>query len=303
MFGEQLAGALADKTHAQRVDQAREAVVLARRNFIEQILRRFFRHALERGHVVQFQFVQVGEVLHQALVHELVDDFFAQAVDVHGVAPREVQQRFLALGRAARIDAAVGDFFRVLVNPAVAFGASFGHDDFAARLPFLDHLDDVRNHFPGALDDHGVADAQAQPLDFVHVVQRRTADRDAADLHRLEHRHRRERARAPHLKNDVVHDRRFLPRRIFVGDGPARSLRRETQFLLQRDFVDLDHDAVDFVRQFLALAFPGIDEFFHRLERMAHAPVGRNLEVKFLQRFERFRMQPRGHSRRPPANK
>ena len=177
MFGEELAGALADKTHAQSVDQPREAVVLARRNFIEQILRRFFRHALELGHIVQFQFVQVGEVFHQALVHKLVDDFFAQAVDVHRVAPREVEQRFLALGRAARIDAAVGDFFRILVNPAVAFGASFRHDDFAARLPFLDHLHHVRNHFAGALDDHGVADVQPQPRDFIHVVQRRTADR------------------------------------------------------------------------------------------------------------------------------
>ena len=173
-----------------------------------------------------------------------------------------MQQRLLAFGRAARIDAAVGDFFGVLVNPAVAFRASLGNDDFAARLPFLDDLDDVRDHFAGALDDHGVADVQAQPLDFIHVVQRGTADRDAADLHRFEHGYRRERARAPDLKNDVVHDRRFLPRRIFVGDGPARGLRREAQFLLQRNFIHFDHDAVDFVRQLLALPFPRIDKLF-----------------------------------------
>ena len=144
---------------------------------------------------------------------------------------------------------------------------------------------------------------QPQPLDFVHVVQRRAADRDAADLHRLEHRHRRERARAAHLKDDVVHDRRFLPRRIFVGHGPARGLGREAQFLLQRDFVHLDHDAVDFIRQFLALAFPRIDEFFHRVERVAHAPIGRNLEVQLLQRFERFRMKRAWDRALPPANR
>ena len=37
--GQDLAGALADKTHAQGINQSREAVALARRNFIEQILR------------------------------------------------------------------------------------------------------------------------------------------------------------------------------------------------------------------------------------------------------------------------
>ena len=122
-------------------------------------------------------------------------------------------------------------------------------------------------------------------------MQRRTADGDAADFHRFEHGDRRERARAPHLKNDVVHYRGFLPRRIFVGDGPARRLRREAQFLLQRDFIHFDDDAVDFIRQLLALAFPRVDKLFHRVERMADAPIGRNLEVQLLQRFERFRMQ------------
>ena len=180
-----------------------------------------------------------------------------------------MQEGLSAFGRATRIDAAVGDFFRVFMNFATAFGATVRHDNFAARISFRDHFHDVRDDVPGALHDHRIADVQTQPLNFVHVVQRRPGNDDAADLNRLEHRHRRERACAAHLKQDVIYNRRFLARRIFICDGPPRRFRRETQFLLHREFVHLDHDAVDFIRQFLALRFPGIDKFLHFVERVA----------------------------------
>ncbi len=82
------------------------------------------------------------------------------------------------------------------------------------------------------------------------------AHRDAADLHRLEHRDRREHARAAHAELDLAARRRFLMRGIFVGDRPARRLRREAQFILQRDFVHLHDDAVDLVGQLFAAAYP-----------------------------------------------
>ncbi len=79
---------------------------------------------------------------------------------------------------------------------------------------------------------HGVADLQAQAVDFVHVVEGGTADSDASDLHRLEHGHRCERAGAANLHADIVYYRGFLARGIFVGDRPARSFRRKPQFVL-----------------------------------------------------------------------
>ena len=53
-------------------------------------------------------------------------------------------------------------------------------------------------------NDDSVADAHVFALQLVHVVQRRVADRDAADEHGLEARDRRERASASHLKLDVA---------------------------------------------------------------------------------------------------
>ena len=51
MAGEELSGAFADKPNSQPINQPRKTVIFAGRNFIEQVLRRFFRHAFERSHI------------------------------------------------------------------------------------------------------------------------------------------------------------------------------------------------------------------------------------------------------------
>src|SRR5579859_7744056 len=58
-------------------------------------------------------------------------------------------------------------------------------------------------------------------------------------------------------------------RGVLVGDGPARGFAGEAEFVLQRGAVDLNDDAVDLIRQRLALTFPLPDEFpdfFHRMD-------------------------------------
>ena len=179
-----------------------------------------------------FERVKIRNVFHKALVHQLIDNFFAEAVDIHGVAAGVMEQRLFAFCRARGVHATVSNLALDVVNRAVAFGTMLGHAKRLAVLPFLDHFQDVRNHFAGALDQHGVADLQAEPLDLIHIVERGTADSDASDLHRFENGDGRERAGAANLHDDVVDDGGFLPRGIFVSDGPARSAGSKAQFVL-----------------------------------------------------------------------
>ena len=44
----------------------------------------FLREALQGNKVALGQVVQVADILHQAHLHQLLDDLFSQAVDVHG---------------------------------------------------------------------------------------------------------------------------------------------------------------------------------------------------------------------------
>ena len=65
--------------------------------------------------------------------------------------------------------------------------------------------------------------------DLVLVVQRGVDDRDAADEHRLEPRHRRERAGAPDLDLDVLAARWWPPRRETCARPPSAARARRSR--------------------------------------------------------------------------
>ena len=60
-----------------------------------RLLRRLLAHALELRELLLRQAVEVGHVADHSFVHQLIDELVAQAVDVHGAAPGEVEERFL----------------------------------------------------------------------------------------------------------------------------------------------------------------------------------------------------------------
>ena len=49
MLGEELAGAFANEENAEGIDQAGQRIFLAGIDFVDQILRGFFGHAIESG--------------------------------------------------------------------------------------------------------------------------------------------------------------------------------------------------------------------------------------------------------------
>src|SRR5260370_39225699 len=80
-----------------------------------------------------------------------------------------------------------------------------------------------------------------------------------------------------------------MPGGIFVSDGPARSFGGKPEFLLEPVFVYLDDDAVDLIRQFLALLIPFLAILLDLLDGRAALPL-QCLEVQGGNSFEFFRM-------------
>src|SRR5262249_10069187 len=109
------------------------------------------------------------------------------------------------------------------------------------------------NHVSRALNHHRIAHLQTEPGDLVFIVQGGARYLDPADLDRCEPRDRRQGSGAANLYIDVLNRGDCLPRGIFECNGPARRFRRETKPDLLLDRVHFDDDAVDLVRQIVAL--------------------------------------------------
>ncbi len=130
----------------------------------------------------------------------------------------------------------------------------------AAVAGLGDDAHDLGDDVAGLVQHDPVADAHVLAPDLVEVVERGPRDRGAGHQHRREVRHRRERAGATDVGDDVLDHGLHLLGRELVGDGPARCPADHPQPCLQIGAVNLDHDAVGLVGQPVTRLAPALGE-------------------------------------------
>ena len=110
-----------------------------------------------------------------------------------------------------------------------------------------------RNHIPRPSHYHGVPAPDILSAHFVFVVERGVRDRDTADAHGFQPRHRRQCSGPSDLHFDIDYlGQRFFGCVLMRYREPRRS-RHETEQLLIVEAVDLVHHAVDRVAQLIPL--------------------------------------------------
>ena len=95
--GDVFRGDFPDIADSQRVDEPRERRLAALLDRGDHVRRRLLGHAVELRQLGEPERVEVRGRVHDAAIDELVDELVAQALDVHGAARGEMQQRLLAL--------------------------------------------------------------------------------------------------------------------------------------------------------------------------------------------------------------
>ena len=202
----------------------------------------------------KLQTVQIAVAANQSGRHQLIDQLFAQPFDVHGVAGRREPDSLPDLRRALRIRTADVDASFVLHDWRLALGANRGKrklGELRRSQVFDPH--DVRNDLARLLHDDNVPDPDVLADDFVGVVQTGPADDRSRELHRLQFRNRRDRARFAHLH---VNRQQFGGRLVLfklVGHDPSRALGTGPQPLALVESIDLEDEPVHFKRQSVQL--------------------------------------------------
>ena len=199
-----------------------------------------------------------------------------------------MQERFAGARGAGDVDAAVGGFAFDVMDVHATHRTFVRHFEFFFFGAVLHDFQDVRDHFAGALDQDRIAGVNVEAAHFIEIVQRGFHHGDAADLHRFKNREGSEYAGAADADHDFTQQCGFLVRLIFVGDGPARRFGGVAEFVLQANFIDLDHDAVDVEAEFFALGVPFVDVLLDLVEAVAQFPVFADFETHGAESFEDF---------------
>ena len=297
-----LGGLLAHIGNAEGVDKPCKGWRLAVFDGGDQLLAGDIGKAFQVDDLFVLELVEVSRRADQFLVHQLLDGLVAQAIDVHGPARDEMNDRLLELRTAgqapnATVYRAFADGFLALaaldqlraLNVRAAHRAALGdlHRAGVFRATLGDHRHHLGNHVTGTADDHGVADHQAQARHFVHVVQGGVGHGHTRNLDRFQACHGRHSTGATHLELNVQQFGQFLHRRELVGDCPTRFAGTEAQFTLVGNAIDLEHHTVDFIGQGIpsltdiAVVIEAILNPFGQFQLMAdgHAPFLQLLQI------------------------
>ena len=222
MPGQHSGGLLPHLTDAQAVDQLAEVIGFGFFNGPDQILRRLRPHAVQLGHILRTEVIEIRHVDDESVFHQLGHHRRAKALNVHGVPAGKVGDVPLKLGRALRAGAAEGRAVLIPHHRRAAHGANLRQGIGLRPLGALRHIhgQDLRDNLPRLLNQHRVSDADVLFRDEVLVVQGGVGNGGARQPHRGQHRFRRQHTGAAHLDHDVRHRGIFLLRRILIGHGP-----------------------------------------------------------------------------------
>ncbi len=185
-------------------------------------MRRLLAHSVEFGERAHLEPVNICRGSYDFQVHQLIDELFAETFDVHRPAGREMQQGLLPLGSAKQSPGTARSSLALETNDlGTADRAPRGHLESIRGRPGtgLGDAHDFRNHVSRPSHDDGVPAPDILSAHFVLIVERGVGDRDAADTHGFEARHRREHPGAANLDFDVEHLGDCFFRRIFVSHG------------------------------------------------------------------------------------
>ena len=188
---------------------------------------------------------EIGHVVHQALIDQLIDDRRPEPVDVHGIRDAKCSMR-------RRSCAGQALFSHRHTTSSSAAPAGLPHDGHADGIcqgsprPGVRHddLDDLRDDVAALFNQDAIADAEdpcGRPRRRCAALRSQSWNPPAA---RLENGDGRDRAGPAHVDRDVSERGRLLLGRKLVGDRPARKLRGGAEPVPEGEGVDFDDDAI-----------------------------------------------------------
>ena len=288
-LGQDLARLLPHLADAEGKEQPGQVLALGLLDGGEQVLGGFFAHALQLGHVLLAEEIQVAGGLDQPRLYQVLHHRDAQTLNVHGIPAGKVGQ--VAQQLSGTLGPGTADVGAVLIpgHRRAAFGAhireAVGHGVIGPL--FHHHGQYLRDDLPRLAHQHGIADADVLLGDKILVVEGGIGHRGAGQTHRLQHRLGGEHAGTTYLNHNIGKAGRLYLWGILVGGSPPGELGCGAQGLALGQIVHLDDRPVDVK----GVVLPALPDGLHLLYRLLNGgtdDMGNHLKALVRQVVDSF---------------
>ena len=246
MVGKHFGGRFTGVRNAQRKQEGSKVAAFALLNRLQQVVGFLFAEAVELDQIIEFQRVQVGRFMNVQLVMQLLGGFFAERLDVHRIARREMRNAGDDLRFAAQ-PVVAEQMGAALLQRRAACRAHSRKDDLPAVLLFRHFAENFRDDVVGTADEDAGAKRKLQvfPLDVANVVERAVLHGDTGQLHRLDLGQGRDFAGTPDVPGHGLQHRGRFFRLKFERHRPTREFIRVAENLAGAHIGNFDDGSVD----------------------------------------------------------
>ena len=176
--------------------------------------------------------IEVGNVMNQSVTIVIIHRLRPQRIDIHGLSRDEMLDATLDLRRTTRIVRTVMGGLAFIAHQLSATFRTMGDElhrlcDDGTLVEIHPH--DLRDDLPTLLHIDIIADMQVETADEILVVQRGAFHGCSCQLHRVHIGHWRYCSCTPHLISHLIQSGAGPFSLELIGNGPPRTLCRETQ--------------------------------------------------------------------------
>ena len=177
MFCQQRGCLIADVADAKAEQKFIQIVLLGGSNSLQQIVRAFLLEFVQLQQLFPGQRVDICCGMHQFLFHQLGGHCLAQTLDVHGIPGGKMDDIAQCLCRALGVNTAQSCFILQMNDWRTAGGADRGHLIGLCILCVMGNTDHLRDDITRLAHLNGIADAKAELMDKILIVQGRAGKR------------------------------------------------------------------------------------------------------------------------------
>ena len=281
---------IANVADAKAEQELIQIVLLGSLDGVQQVIDALFLELIQRQQLFPCQRVDIRCGVHHVLLHQLGGNCCAKALDIHCIAGSKMDDIAQCLCRALGVNTAQSCFILQMNDWRTAGGADRGHLIGLCILCVIGNTDHFRDDITRLAHLNGIADAKAELMDKILIVQGRTGNGSTRQKDRVKAGRRGKNTSAANCDLNAAQRCLLYLWRILKRNCPAWEFVGGTHQIALCKIVHLDHCTIHIKIQFGTVLTDLLDLGNGLLNVMHDMIARRDRQAKALEVIQAFGM-------------